>query len=50
MNYLASDEFDATVDCGENCLQTRTNSWLDKYVKGQVDFANASPPPHMGFL
>jgi hypothetical protein len=34
MHYLASDQFDAQKDCGENCLQTRTNSWLDKYNKG----------------
>lgn len=50
LHYLASDEFDASTDCGENCLQTNTNSWLDKYVKGQVQFPTSSPPPHMGFL
>jgi MoaA/NifB/PqqE/SkfB family radical SAM enzyme len=50
MNYLASDQFDAQKDCGENCLQTLSNSWLDKLVQGKVDFPTSSPPPHLGFL
>jgi MoaA/NifB/PqqE/SkfB family radical SAM enzyme len=50
LNYLASDEFDASTDCGENCLQTNTNSWLNKYVQGKVTFQDAPAPPHMGFL
>jgi MoaA/NifB/PqqE/SkfB family radical SAM enzyme len=50
LNYLASDEFDASIDCGENCLQTNTNSWLDKWVNGKVEFATSPPPPHMGFV
>jgi len=50
LNYLASDEFDASTDCGENCLQTNTNSWLNKYMQGKVTFQEAPPPPHMGFL
>jgi hypothetical protein len=50
MNYLASDDFDAQKDCGENCLQTRTNSWLDKYAKGMVTFPTGPAPAHLGFL
>jgi MoaA/NifB/PqqE/SkfB family radical SAM enzyme len=50
LNYLASDEFDAQKDCGENCLQTNSNSWLDKYMKGTVEFSTGPSPPHMGFL
>ncbi len=50
LSYLASDSFDASKDCGENCLQTNTNSWLDKFVKGTVDFPTSPPPPHLGFL
>lgn len=50
MNYLASDRFDAQRDCGENCLQTLSNSWLDKHVKGTMPFPTTSPPPHLGFL
>jgi hypothetical protein len=50
LNYLASDEFDAQRNCGPNCLQTNTNSWLDKLVQGTVDFPTTPAPPHMGFL
>jgi MoaA/NifB/PqqE/SkfB family radical SAM enzyme len=50
MDYLASDAFDATKDCGENCLQTRTNSWLHAYVNGDTTFSTDRQPPHMGFL
>ena len=50
LRYLASDAFDASVDCGENCLQTNSNSWLNKWVQGKVDFPTSPPPPHMGFL
>jgi hypothetical protein len=50
IGYLASDEFDASKDCGENCLQTNTNSWLNKYAQGAVDFPSSSPPPNLAFL
>jgi MoaA/NifB/PqqE/SkfB family radical SAM enzyme len=50
MKYLASDEFSADRDCGENCLQTNTNSWLDKYAKGAVSFPTGPAPAHIGFL
>ena len=50
MRYLASDEFNAQHSCGPNCLQTNTNSWLDKFVKGKVGFETRPEPPHMGFL
>lgn len=50
MNYLASEAFDATRDCGENCLQTRSNSWLSQWVDGKVQFSTDAHPPHMGFL
>jgi MoaA/NifB/PqqE/SkfB family radical SAM enzyme len=50
LSYLASDEFDASTDCGENCLQTNTNSWLNKYMQGKVAFQDSPSPPHMGFL
>jgi MoaA/NifB/PqqE/SkfB family radical SAM enzyme len=50
MNYLASDEFDAQRNCGPNCLQTNTNSWLDKFVRGERSFPETDAPPHLGFL
>lgn len=50
VRYLASDEFDAQKNCGPNCLQTNTNSWLDKFMKGTVAFATEPQPPHMEFL
>jgi MoaA/NifB/PqqE/SkfB family radical SAM enzyme len=50
MRYLASDEFDPRSRCGPNCLQTQTNSFLFKYVNGQVQLPQTAPPPHMGFL
>jgi MoaA/NifB/PqqE/SkfB family radical SAM enzyme len=50
LSYLASDQFDAQRDCGENCLQTNTNSWLNKYMNGEVGFPTSPAPPHLGFL
>lgn len=50
LNYLASDEFDAQRNCGPNCLQTNTNSWLNKLVNGDVTFPTSEAPPHIGFL
>lgn len=50
VRYLASDEFDAQQRCGPNCLQTATNSWLDKFMKGSVGFNPAPAPPQMEFL
>lgn len=50
LRYLASDEFDAQKDCGENCLQTRTNSWLNQHMNGLVSFPTGQPPAHLGFL
>jgi MoaA/NifB/PqqE/SkfB family radical SAM enzyme len=50
INYLASEDFDAQKDCGENCLQTNSNSWLNRYVNGQAQFATTPPPPQIGFL
>lgn len=50
LRYLASDQFNAQTDCGENCLQTNTNSWLNKYVNGAVQFQPGPMPAHAGFL
>lgn len=52
MRYLGSDEFDAQISCGPNCLQTNTNSWLDKFMQGKVELKpeGAPMPPHAGFL
>jgi MoaA/NifB/PqqE/SkfB family radical SAM enzyme len=50
IRYLASPEFDAQRSCGPNCLQTNTNSWLDKFMKGTVTFNTGPEPPHMEFL
>jgi MoaA/NifB/PqqE/SkfB family radical SAM enzyme len=50
MRYLSSDEFDAQRNCGPNCLQTLTNSWLDKFSKGLVTFNSEPSPPQMEFL
>jgi MoaA/NifB/PqqE/SkfB family radical SAM enzyme len=52
MRYLGSDQFNAQKACGPNCLQTNTNSWLDKLDKGLVQMPppNARPPAHLEFL
>lgn len=50
LNYLRSDAFSAQVSCGSNCLQTNSNSWLDKWVDGKVQFNETPAPPHMGFI
>lgn len=50
IRYLASDEFDAQRNCGPNCLQTNTNSWLDKYTRGEVTFNTEPQPAQMEFL
>lgn len=50
MRYLASDEFDPRTRCGPNCLQTQTNSFLFKYVNGEVELPTGTPPPHLAFL
>ncbi len=50
VRHLASDDFNAQRNCGPNCLQTNTNSWLNKFVQGQVAFPTSPAPPQMGFL
>jgi len=52
MKYLGSDQFNAQKACGPNCLQTNTNSWLDKFMKGTVQLppADAKAPAHLEFL
>lgn len=50
MRYLASDDFDPSIRCGPNCLQTQTNSFLYKYVNGQIELPTTPSPPHMAFL
>lgn len=50
LSYLSSDAFNAQTECGANCLQTNSNSWLNKYAQGLVDFPTTAAPPHMGFL
>ena len=50
IRYLASDQFDASKDCGENCLQTLTNSWLNRYANDGIQFPTSPAPPHLGFL
>ena len=52
IRYLGSDQFDAQKACGPNCLQTNTNSWLDKLMKGTVGMPppGAKAPPHLEFL
>lgn len=50
MRYLASDDFNAQMNCGPNCLQTNSNAWLDKFTRGEVAFPTTPAPPHMGFL
>jgi len=50
LRYLASDSFNAQDQCGSNCLQTNSNSWLNKWVNGEVQFHDSPSPPHMGFL
>lgn len=49
MRYLASEDFNAQF-CGPNCVQTNTNSWLDKYHKGLVTFPADVAPAQMEFL
>jgi len=50
MRYLASDEFDPRTRCGPNCLQTQTNSFLYKYLRGEIDLPDTPAPPHLEFL
>lgn len=50
VSYLASDAWRADERCGPNCLQTNTNSWLDKFTRGIVGFNAAPQPPQMEFL
>lgn len=47
--YLSSEAFNSQ-QCGINCVQTNTNSWLDKYTKGLVDFNTGPEPAQMEFL
>ena len=49
-SYLASDDFNAQMNCGPNCLQTNSNAWLDKFTRGEVAFPTTPAPPQMGFL
>lgn len=49
IRYLGSKDFTAQL-CGPNCVQTLTNSWLDKYTKGLVDFNTGPSPAQMEFL
>lgn len=50
MDYLRGGLFSAQDECGENCLQTNTNSWLNKFANGDVTFPTMPPPPHLEFL
>lgn len=50
LNYLRSDAWDSQRSCGSNCLQTNSNSWLHHWKEGNRQFADTSPPPHLGFL
>lgn len=50
MRYLASPNFNAQKMCGPNCLQTNTNSWLNKFVNGEVSLPTSAEPAHMAFL
>jgi MoaA/NifB/PqqE/SkfB family radical SAM enzyme len=50
MRHLSSPLFNAQRECGANCLQTNTNSWLNKWKQGQVQFPTSPAPPHMAFL
>lgn len=49
VRYLASEDFNAQF-CGPNCVQTNTNSWLDKFKKGLVTFNDSPAPAQMEFL
>lgn len=53
MRYLASDDFNAKVQCGSLCLQHRINTKLDRIVKGQLtlpDISKQDPPHHINFI
>lgn len=50
MRWLASDNFNAQKMCGPNCLQTNTNSWLNKFVNGEVSLPTSPMPAHPAFL
>lgn len=49
IRYLAND-LDPSVQCGPNCVQTRTNQWLWDYKQGRVQFNNGPMPVHPEFL
>lgn len=50
MRWLSSDNFDAQKMCGPNCLQTNTNSWLNKFMNGDVQINDGAMPAHAAFL
>lgn len=49
MAYLESEDFNAQL-CGPNCVQHNTNTWLDAYKKGNVNFSTDAMPAQMEFL
>jgi len=51
MRYLGSDQFNAQHSCGPNCLQTLTNSWLNRHINGEgAEFSEGPMPVHAEFL
>jgi len=50
MNYTNSELFRPDLECGSNCLQTKTNEWLFDHMNGKVDFATAPMPANAEFL
>lgn len=50
MRYLASPNFDPRKRCGPNCLQDRTNDFLYRYVKQEVQLPKGDKPTHAGFI
>jgi MoaA/NifB/PqqE/SkfB family radical SAM enzyme len=53
LDYIASEDFNAQISCGPNCLQHNSNVYLDRLMKGDItlpNLAGMTPPPHLGFL
>lgn len=50
MDYLASEDFDPSKRCAENCLQHLANDWLWEYKAGRVTFPITPMPAHPEFV
>ena len=50
MSYLASEHFNPQTRCAPGCLQDMTNTFLFKYVNGEIGLPTSPPPPDLAFI